>query len=294
MSSIVDIEEKLDKELRTKFRNLINWYKSVNGPVLVAFSGGVDSSVALAVAVLVLGSSNVIAVTAISPTYPEEDLEWARKITKLLGVKHAIIKTNELEDPNFVSNPPIRCYFCKKSLVNHLLKLAKEYKAKVIIDGTNASDLKTHRPGYLALKEAGIRTPLAEVDLTKRDIRLLAKALGLPNWDKPSMACLASRIPYGEIITLEKLKRIANAEKIVKRITGVKQLRVRDHGYIARIEVGRDERRKFFNEEVMDRVAQELIKLGYKFVTLDLLGYRQGSLDTLISDKKNSTTLNTQ
>lgn len=294
MSNIADIEKKLDKELRIKFRNLINWYKSVNGPILVAFSGGVDSSVALAVAILTLGSSNVIAVTAISPTYPEEDLEWARKITKLLGVKHIIIETNELEDPNFVNNPPTRCYFCKKSLVNHLLKLAKEYKAKVIIDGTNASDLKTHRPGYLALKEAGVRTPLAEVNFTKKDVRLLAKVLGLPNWDKPSMACLASRIPYGEIITLEKLKRIANAEKIVKRITGVKQLRVRDHGYIARIEVGRDERRKFFNEGIMDRVAQELMKLGYKFVTLDLLGYRQGSLDTLITVDKNSTTLNTQ
>ncbi|RLF22491.1 MAG: ATP-dependent sacrificial sulfur transferase LarE [Thermoprotei archaeon] len=275
----------LDGKLKEKLMRLIEWYKSMKGPVVVAFSGGVDSSVVLATAVIALGSEKVIAVTAISPTYPEEDLEWAKRIVKLLGVKHILVKTDELSDPNFIRNPPNRCYFCKKSLIDRLMRIAREHHAKVIVEGTNASDLTGHRPGFLALKEAGVRSPLAEVGITKEEVRAIAKALGLPNWNKPSMACLASRIPYGELITAERLRRVALAEKIVKELTGVRQLRVRDHGYIARIEVGRDERHKFFNEETMDKVAQALIKLGYKFVTLDLLGYRTGSLDTLISEK---------
>ncbi len=285
MISIPEIKSKLNKELRDKFEKLIKWYKSKGGPVVVAFSGGVDSSLALATAALALGSDKVIAVTAISPTYPTEDLQWAKRIARMLNVKHILIETNELADPNFVKNSPERCYFCKKSLINQLAKVAEKYNARAIIDGTNASDLIGHRPGFLALKEAGVHSPLAEAGITKDEVRLLAKALGLPNWNKPSMACLASRIPYGETITAERLQRIAKAEKIIKELTGVHQLRVRDHGYIARIEVGRDERRKFFDEELMDKVAQALIRLGYKFVTLDLLGYRSGSLDTLLTRK---------
>jgi uncharacterized protein len=165
------------------------------------------------------------------------------------------------------------------------LDIAKKLNAKAIVDGTNASDLNTHRPRYLAFKEEGVRSPLAEVGVTKDEVRLLAKALGLPNWDKPPMACLASRIPYGERITVEKLKRISEAEKIVKTLTGVKLVRVRDHGYMARIEVGRDERKKFFNENIMDKIVEELQKLGYKYVALDLYGYRSGSLDELLPKK---------
>jgi uncharacterized protein len=285
-SKVILIEHSiLGDELKNKFDKLIEWFKTVGKPIIVSFSGGVDSSVVLAVAVLALGRENVVAVTAISPTYPEEDLYWAKEIVKIFDVKHILIESDELENPNFVFNPFNRCYYCKKSLAKALLDIAKKLNAKAIVDGTNASDLNTHRPGYLAFKEKGVRSPLAEVGVTKDEVRLLAKALGLPNWDKPPMACLASRIPYGETITVEKLKRIAEAEKIVKKLTGVSLVRVRDHGYIARIEVYPNERRKFFDEKVMDSIALELQKLGYKYVTLDLLGYRSGSLDELLPKK---------
>ena len=264
---------------------LIEWYRSVGGPIIVSYSGGVDSSVVLAVAVLALGRDNVVAVTALSPTYPEEDLYWAKKIVGIFNVEHILVESSELNDPNFVANPPNRCYFCKKSLAKELFEIAKRFNARAIVDGTNASDLSTHRPGLLAFREAGVRSPLAEVGITKEEVRVLAKAINLPNWDKPPMACLASRIPYGEKITIEKLRRVSEAEIIVKRLTGAAIVRVRDHGYIARIEVDRNERRKFFSEEVMDKIAMELQKLGYRYVTLDLLGYRSGSLDELLPKK---------
>ncbi|MHA1617452.1 MAG: ATP-dependent sacrificial sulfur transferase LarE [Candidatus Njordarchaeales archaeon] len=283
--NLEDVMRSLDEHLREKFRELIKWYKEIEGPVIVAFSGGVDSSVILATAALALGSDKVIAVTSTSPIHPEEDLEWAKKIASMLNVKHILIRTNELSDPNFVRNPPERCYYCKKNLIKQLKNIAKQYNAEAIVEGTNASDLHEHRPGFLALKEEGVKSPLAETGITKEEARTIARILGLPNFNRPSMACLASRIPYGEYISPERLRRIALAEKTIKELVGIRQLRVRDHGYIARIEVGRDERQKLFNEELMDKIAYELMKLGYKFVTLDLLGYRSGSLDTLLVKK---------
>uniref|UniRef100_A0A7C5TJS5 ATP-dependent sacrificial sulfur transferase LarE n=1 Tax=Ignisphaera aggregans TaxID=334771 RepID=A0A7C5TJS5_9CREN len=285
---MVDLEKAIyipSDEVREKFSKLIEWYRSVGGPVIVSYSGGVDSSVVLATAVFALGSNNVVAVTAISPTYPEEDFLWAKKIAEMFNVEHILVESSELSDPNFVANPPNRCYFCKKSLVKELLKVAEKYRAKAIVDGTNASDISSHRPGYLAFRESGVRSPLAEIGFTKEEVRVLAKALNLPNWDKPPMACLASRIPYGEQITIEKLNRIAKAESIVKKLTGVALVRVRDHGYIARIEVARNERGKFFSEDIMDKIAEELQKLGYRYVALDLYGYRSGSLDELLPKK---------
>lgn len=274
--------EKLHLGTKEKFLKLIDWFKSVESPVLVAFSGGVDSSVVLTVASLALGRSSVLAITATSPIHHEEDLAWAKRVAELLGVTHILVESHELEDPNFISNPPNRCYFCKKSLAKELSKVAERFGAKTVVDGTNASDLSGYRPGLLAFVEAGVRSPLAEVGITKDEAREIARALSLPNWDRPSMSCLATRIPYGEPIDVEKLKRVAEAEKIVKALTGVSVVRVRDHGYIARIEVGRDERKKLFNDSTMDRVAEELRKLGYKYVTLDLHGYRSGSLDELL------------
>ncbi len=277
-----EVLEKLCTGTKEKFLKLIDWFKSVESPVLVAFSGGVDSSVVLTVASLALGRSRVLAVTATSPIHHEEDLAWAKRVAELLGVTHILVESRELEDPNFISNPPNRCYFCKKSIAEELSKVAERFGAKTVVDGTNASDLSGYRPGLLAFVEAGVRSPLAEVGIAKDEAREIARALSLPNWDRPSMSCLATRIPYGEPINVEKLKRVAEAEKIVKALTGVSVVRVRDHGYIARIEVSRDERKKLFNDSTMDRVAEELQKLGYKYVTLDLHGYRSGSLDELL------------
>jgi uncharacterized protein len=279
------VASMLSNGIREKFLKLIEWYRSVGGPVIVSYSGGVDSSVVLATAVLALSSSNVVAVTAVSPTYPEEDFLWAKKIAEMFNVEHILVESSELCDPNFIANPPNRCYFCKKSLAKELLRVAERYRAKAIVDGTNASDITSHRPGYLAFRESGVRSPLAEIGLTKEEVRVLAETLNLPNWDKPPMACLASRIPYGEPITVEKLNRISKAENIVKKLAGVALVRVRDHGYIARIEVARNERRKFFSEDIMDKIAEELQKLGYRYVTLDLYGYRSGSLDELLPKK---------
>jgi uncharacterized protein len=279
------VASMLSNGIREKFLKLIEWYRSVGGPVIVSYSGGVDSSVVLATAVLALSSSNVVAVTAVSPTYPEEDFLWAKKIAEMFNVEHILVESSELCDPNFIANPPNRCYFCKKSLAKELLRVAERYRAKAIVDGTNASDITSHRPGYLAFRESGVRSPLTEIGLTKEEVRVLAETLNLPNWDKPPMACLASRIPYGEPITVEKLNRISKAENIVKKLAGVALVRVRDHGYIARIEVARNERRKFFSEDIMDKIAEELQKLGYRYVTLDLYGYRSGSLDELLPKK---------
>jgi len=268
-----------------KLGRLAEWFKAVGGPVIVAFSGGVDSSVVLAAAVRALGPSQVYAVTADSPIHPRSELEWAKRVAGLLGVNHVIITTNELEDENFVSNPPLRCYYCKKAMIRLLKGVAERVGAKVVVDGTNSEDLGGHRPGYLALQEEGVRSPLAELGFTKSDTRRVAKLLGLPNWDKPPMACLATRIPYGQRITLERLKRIEAAEEAVRALTGARQVRVRDHGDIARIEVGRGERRLLFSEEAMDEVARRLKQLGWRYVALDLEGYRSGSMDEVLAEK---------
>jgi len=287
MISSYAVLENLGIGVKEKFLRLLNWFKSVKGPVIVAFSGGVDSSVVLAVAVLALGKDSVIAVTATSPIYPDEDLMWVKRVVEALGVKHVYVENDILNNTDFINNPPNRCYLCKKNLAEKLNKLANMFNAKAIVDGTNASDLSSYRPGLKALMEAGIKSPLIDVGITKDEVREIAKALNLPNWDRAPMACLVTRIPYGERITVEKLKRISEAEKIVKTLTEVKLVRVRDHGYMARIEVGRDERKKFFNENIMDKIVEELQKLGYKYVALDLYGYRSGSLDELILKKPN-------
>jgi len=268
-----------------KLARLEEWFKAVGGPVVVAFSGGVDSSVVLAAAARALGPSRVYAVTADSPIHPRSELEWAKRVAALLGVNHVIITTSELEDENFASNPPLRCYYCKKAMVRQLKSVAERVGAKVVVDGTNSEDLGGRRPGYLALREEGVRSPLAELGFTKSEVRRAAKLLGLPNWDKPPMACLATRIPYGQRITLERLKRIEAAEEAVRALTGARQVRVRDHGDIARIEVGRGERRLLFSEEVMDEVARRLKQLGWRYVALDLEGYRSGSMDEVLAEK---------
>jgi uncharacterized protein len=257
--------------------------------VVIAFSGGVDSSTLAAVCYNVLGDL-AIAVTARSPTYPPEEIEEAKEIAREIGIKHYIVETNELSDEKFVQNPENRCYYCKKELLNALQNLAKKLGFKAVFEGTNFSDLSGHRPGFSAVKEMkNVFSPWAENEFTKEEIRMLAQKLGLSIYDKPALACLASRIPYGERITKERLSRVGKAEQIIRKIAGVRQLRVRDHQGLARIEVGKDERELLFNIETMDKIADELKRLGFKFVTLDLEGYRTGSMLATIKDERRNT-----
>ncbi len=271
--------------VREKFLALVEWFRAVEGILMVSFSGGLDSSVVLATAVLTLGSDKVIAVTAVSPIRLKDELMWARTLADMYKVRHIVIESDELSDPDFITNPVNRCYICKKRLARKLLDLARGYNVKTIVDGSTASDRLGFRPGQIAFKEAGVRSPLMEVGITKEEAALIAKALSLPNWDVQPMSCLVTRIPYGELITVERLSRIEEAERRVKELVGAKVVRVRDHGLIARIEVGRDERRKFYDEKVMDEVVHELRRLGYKYVTLDLQGYRSGSFDDTVSNE---------
>ncbi|MEM1569653.1 MAG: ATP-dependent sacrificial sulfur transferase LarE [Candidatus Bathyarchaeia archaeon] len=279
----LDMENGAVSRAQSLLNKLINWFNDKDS-VLVAFSGGVDSTLVTYAAYKAL-SDRVLAVTADSATLPPGELEEAIKIARLIGVKHRVVKVDELSDGEFVKNPPDRCYYCKKSLLKVLSKIAEEEGLKVIVDGSNADDNRDFRPGLKALKEFKVRSPLAEVGLSKSDIRAISKIVGLPTADKPSMACLASRIPYGMEITYEKLRRVSEAETYIRQFTGVKQLRVRDHDNIARIEVGRDERKVFFDENIMDAIWNKLRSLGYVYVTLDLYGYRPGSLNEVVSRK---------
>jgi uncharacterized protein len=246
--------------------------------VVIAFSGGVDSSTLAAVSHEVLGGK-AVAVIAKSPTYTSEELRDAKKIAEDIGIKLHVIETNELSNENFSKNPENRCYYCKKELLQLLIEFAHERGFKAVFEGTNFTDLNDHRPGFKAVQEAkGVFSPWMVNKFNKDEIRKVAKTLELSVHDKPALACLASRIPFNERITAEKLSRIDKAEQAVKVITGVKQIRVRDHSGLARIEVGKAERALFCNVDVFDRVAEDLKKLGFKYVTVDLEGYRSGSM----------------
>jgi len=243
------------------------------GSVVVAFSAGLDSTFLLKVASLALPKDRILAVTASSATYPHEELSFAKKIARQLNVRHKIIKTNELKDRRFVSNPPQRCYFCKKELFVRLNSIARELKFNFVAEGSNISDRMDHRPGNKAKRELGVRSPLDEAGLDKKDIRRLSKALNLSTWDKPNLACLASRIPYGVEIKPALLKRIAKAEDILRKI-GLRQVRARHMGEVCRIEVLKEEIPLVIRHR--DLIVGKLKRLDYNYIVLDLGGYRLG------------------
>jgi uncharacterized protein len=267
----------MSESLRKKTELILNELRGFRR-VIVAFSGGVDSTLVAYLARLAV-SDQAIAVTADSPSLPSSELEEAKLLAEKIGLKQIVVRTDELEDPNYASNPANRCYFCKKELSQKLKQLATELNVPLIVDGTNADDLNGHRPGAAALSEEGVRRPLADVGMTKAEVRELARLLGLPNFDKASMPCLSSRVQYGQLITPERLLRIERSEMFIRTLTGIKELRVRDHGNLARIEVGREERSIFFDEELLDKIAGALRELGFLYVAFDLAGYKSGSMN---------------
>jgi len=271
--------------LQEKYETLKENMKK-RGSAAIAYSGGVDSTFLVKVAHEVLGDK-MIAVTATSSTYPERELKEAIKYAKDMGVKHLIISSEELNIEGFASNPTNRCYYCKKELFTKIKAIANENGAQYVFDGSNIDDDGDYRPGMQAARELEVISPLKEAKLTKDDIRELSKDLGLPTWNKPAFACLSSRFPYGNEITAPKLKMVDEAEQFLLDM-GIRQVRVRHHGEIARIEVAPEERVQFFDVEVMNRIGERFKEIGFTYVTLDMLGYRTGSMnEVLTAEEKN-------
>lgn len=251
--------------------------------VIVAYSGGVDSTFLLKVAYDVL-KDNARGVLAISPTYPSREYEKALKLAEEIGIKVEVIETRETENEKFLENPVDRCYFCKSELFIRIAEYAKN-KRIVMVDGSNFDDFGDHRPGMKALKEMNIRSPLQEAKLTKEDIRELSKSLGLKTWDKDALACLSSRFPYGERIDIDKLKMVDEAENFLID-SGFKNIRARHQGKTIKIEVDPSQIAMLMDEEIRKSVVDKMKSLGYIYVTLDLEGYRQGSMNEVNSEKK--------
>lgn len=255
------------------FQQLVSWFHYRNEKVIVALSGGVDSAVVAMAAKKAL-DKNAIAVTADYNTLSADELTSAKRVAKEIDIEHKIITYNELDNTEFVKNDQLRCYHCRTELATYLSNEARQMDVDLIVDGTNTDDLSDYRPGIKALRENGIKSPLVELGINKQDVRNIAKANNLSVYDKPSNSCLASRIPHGMPVTLEKLKRIETAELLIKSIFKVRQVRVRDHQDIARIEVGKDEIKDMFDFEKMSVVDSKLKDLGFKHIALDLSGYK--------------------
>jgi uncharacterized protein len=242
----------------------------------------VDSTFLLKIASSILPREKLLAVTAVSPTYPDEELSYAKKIARKLKVRHLIIRTREDKDKRFTGNPPDRCYYCKKELFSRLKSVAKRYKLNFVLDASNFSDKKDYRPGARAKNELGVRSPLQEARLTKQDIRDLSKMMRLDTWDKPSLACLASRIPYGTKITPALLNKINKGEAYLRQL-GFKQVRLRHYNGLCRIEVMPKDIAKLIAKRNL--VIDKLQSLGYNYITVDLEGYRTGSLNLALNKK---------
>jgi uncharacterized protein len=254
--------------------------------LLVAFSGGVDSTFLLKVAHTVLGD-RVVALTAVSPTAAPGELEAADELAAMIGCRHLRVESHEMDNPAFTSNPANRCYFCKDELYRICRREAARLDIAVVADGTNLDDLKDHRPGLKAAKQWRVRHPLVEAGFTKADIRYFSRELGLPTWDKPAIACLTSRFPYGVEIDLEKLRRLAACERFLREL-GFRQFRVRYHGELLRIETAADEIQRFLDPALRETIARRFKQEGFTYVSLDLEGYRTGSMNETLATKSHA------
>jgi len=265
--------------LKEKLNALIEKIK-VYDSVLIAYSGGTDSTLLLAAAGEALGEK-CLGVTVDAPIFPRREIWQAQDLAEKLGIKHMILRTDPLKIPEFKNNVPQRCYHCKKSIFTELIKLAEQKNITCVLDGTNADDPMDFRPGLRALKELGVKSPLREVNLTKGEIREILKELGLPNWNKPRTACLATRIPYGEKITLKKLNLVEQGERFLKSL-GISECRLRLHGPIARIEVPVENLEMVLHNAVRKKITAAFESLGIPFTALDLSGLKSGSLNRLL------------
>lgn len=263
----------------TKLNQLLNWFEN-KGTVIVSLSGGVDSALVAYAAFNKLKNS-ALAITANYKTLSKEELDSAKKVCSEIGIKHIIIDYNELENENFVSNDKNRCFYCRTELAKHLNEYAKRYDAKVIVDGTNLDDLGDYRPGIKALMDNGIQSPLVETNFTKNQVREEAKRVSLSVYDRPSNSCLASRIPWGQRVTAEKLARIEVAENIVKSLTDAKQVRVRDLDRMAKIEVGSNELLLLSEQSILDQIIYRLKQIGFDSVIVDPEGYKPGKINVI-------------
>jgi pyridinium-3,5-biscarboxylic acid mononucleotide sulfurtransferase len=266
-----NLQESLPQDLQQKFDSAVSQIRLSRGAV-VALSAGVDSSLVALLAYKALGD-RAVAVTGVSESLPPHELEIAKETAKAIGIKHLIIQTDELQNPQYASNRADRCYHCKATLYRELRNLADSLALEAILDGTQVDDLGDDRPGFRAAEEAGVKSPLLLASFSKADVRETARIAGLSVWNKPAMPCLSSRITHGEEVTTDKLGMIGQAELYIKELTGVRNLRVRYSNSSARIEVAPEERKLFFDDSVMDQVDQALKRLGFLTVTLDLKGY---------------------